>query len=71
MSLARHIDPDALIEKLHGSDEKAHKHHAHTRNATSSLTPYSSRYNARDEISKYRIPQNGATVGRALLTKVR
>ena len=70
MSLARHIDPDTLIDKLHGSDEKAHKHHAHTRNATSSLTPYSSRYNAQNEISKYRIPQNGAPVSFFLAPRV-
>jgi glutamate decarboxylase len=62
MSLARHVDPETLIGQLHGSDNKAHSHHVHTRNATSTLTPYSSRYNARDEISKFRIPQNGAPV---------
>jgi glutamate decarboxylase len=62
MALARHVDPDAIIEKLHNSAEKSHTHRAHTRNVTSTLTPYSSRYNARSEISKFRIPQDGAPV---------
>ena len=62
MSLSRHIDPETIIEKLRNSDDKAHKHHAHTRNAISSLTPYSSRYNAQSELSKFIIPQEGAPV---------
>jgi len=56
--LARHVDPESIIETLNGSRDKAHKHSVHT--AVSSLTPYSSRYNAKEEISKFIIPQNGA-----------
>lgn len=62
MALAKHVDADSIIQKLHSGDDKAHKHHKHVQNASYSLTPYSSRYNAQDEISKYRIPQNGAPV---------
>ena len=62
MALARHIDPDSLLEKLRNSDSKVHHHHARHKNVGSTLTPYSSRYNAQDEISKFRIPQNGAPV---------
>lgn len=63
MALSKHIDPETIIEKLRGSDEKAHSHHVHQKNAISQLTPYSSRYNATDEIAKFKIPQNGAPVG--------
>lgn len=63
MPLARHVDADEIIASLRASGNKAHSHHAHARNATSTLTPYSSRYNAGEEISKFRIPQNGAPVG--------
>jgi len=38
----------------------AHRHHLHTKYGISTLTPYSSRYNAQDQISKFAIPQQGA-----------
>ncbi len=62
MPLAKHVDPDTIINELRGSDEHSHRHHLHVKNSGSTLTPYSSRYNAQDEISKFRIPQNGAPV---------
>lgn len=60
MSLARHVDPDAILDSLRDHPSKAHKHHLHLKNATSSVTPYSSRYASHDEISKFKIPQEGA-----------
>lgn len=54
------VDPDEIFNKLHGSSEHAQRHGVHLRNATSSLTPYSSRYASREEVSKFKIPQNGA-----------
>lgn len=60
MALARHVDPEELIEKLRLGDAKAHHHRIRAKDTGESLTPYSSRYNALDSISKYRIPQQGA-----------
>ena len=57
MPLARHIDPDELIETL--KDHPLHKAGAHQR-GVSHTTPYSSRYAASVELSKYKIPQDGA-----------
>ncbi|KAH7090332.1 pyridoxal phosphate-dependent transferase [Paraphoma chrysanthemicola] len=55
--LARHVDPDELVKTLH--DHPMHK--AGRRNQTiSHITPYSSRYSASTELSKFRIPQDGA-----------
>lgn len=60
MSLARHIDPDELVKAL--QDHPVHKAagHAHTNHAISHSTPYSSRYAARAELSKFQIPSDGA-----------
>ncbi|KAL8733495.1 MAG: hypothetical protein Q9166_002122 [cf. Caloplaca sp. 2 TL-2023] len=60
MSLARHVDPDTLMQALHDHPSKAHKHHFHTKSPTSTVTPYSSRYASQQEISKFIIPQQGA-----------
>ncbi|KAI4089773.1 MAG: hypothetical protein L6R37_007994 [Teloschistes peruensis] len=60
MALARHVDPDTLMQELHDHPSKAHKHHFQTKTATSSITPYSSRYASQQEISKFIIPQQGA-----------
>ncbi|KAL9624725.1 MAG: hypothetical protein Q9160_001079 [Pyrenula sp. 1 TL-2023] len=60
MALARHIDPEELVEKLQLSGEKHQNHRAHHKNLVSTVTPYSSRYSAREEIPKFRIPPNGA-----------
>lgn len=56
--LARHVDPDEVIARLHEHPHLAHR--AKHRSTVSNLTPYSSRYNAQTELSKYRIPQAGA-----------
>lgn len=60
MSLARHVDPDEIIKKLQNHPSAAHKHPLHLRNAASSVTPYSSRYASQQEISKFKIPREGA-----------
>lgn len=57
-SLARHIDPDELIKTLH--DHPTHKSGYRSSRAVSHTTPYSSRYAASTEISKFRIPHDGA-----------
>lgn len=54
------VDPDQLIQTLQDRPALSHKHHIHTRNAISSITPYSSRYSSQQEISKFKIPQDGA-----------
>jgi glutamate decarboxylase len=58
--LARHVNPEELMETLR--DHPMHKaggHKASSR-ATSHITPYSSRYAAGTELSKFTIPQDGA-----------
>lgn len=56
--LARHVDPDEVIAQFHDHPHQSHR--AHSRSAVSHLTPYSSRYNAQTELSKFKIPQQGA-----------
>lgn len=38
----------------------AHRHHQSTKGGTSHITPYSTRYASKQEIPKFRIPQDGA-----------
>lgn len=56
--LARHVDPDELIQKLH--DHPMHKAGHQSSRAISHTTPYSSRYASATELSKFRIPHDGA-----------
>lgn len=58
--LARHIDPEELIKTLH--DHPIHKagHKSSRAVSHSNSTPYSSRYASATELSKFRIPQDGA-----------
>ncbi|KAK8216355.1 pyridoxal phosphate-dependent transferase [Phyllosticta capitalensis] len=56
--LARHIDPDDLISKIH--DHPPHHRGFHSNNAVTHNTPYSSRYAAATELSKFKIPHDGA-----------
>ncbi|CZT12370.1 related to glutamate decarboxylase [Rhynchosporium graminicola] len=61
MSLARHVDPDSIIESLRSLHvREASKKHPHTNGGTSHITPYSTRYASRQEISKFEIPKHGA-----------
>lgn len=54
--LARHVDPEDLIKTLrdHPAGGSRAKH------AVSHQTPYSSRYASATELSKFRIPHDGA-----------
>ncbi|KAF2762502.1 glutamate decarboxylase [Pseudovirgaria hyperparasitica] len=56
--LATHIDPDELVKKLH--DHPVHSHHAPRRSHINQVTPYSSRYAAKTELPKFKIPQASA-----------
>jgi glutamate decarboxylase len=57
MALASHVDPDELLAQLHKSP---HHQHGRGQSAVSHITPYSSRYNAQSELSKFKIPHDGA-----------
>lgn len=56
--LARHVDPDDLIKKLHD----AHPRHSgiHANRQISHTTPYSTKYASQVELSKFKIPHDGA-----------
>ncbi|CZR51631.1 glutamate decarboxylase 2 [Phialocephala subalpina] len=61
MSLAKHVDPDEIIRGLHTLHMKeAGRRHVHSNGGTSHITPYSTRYASKQEISKFKIPQEGA-----------
>lgn len=61
MSLARHVDPDEIIAGLHDLHTKeAGRHHVHSKGETSHITPYSTRYASKQEISKFKISHDGA-----------
>ncbi|KAI9698567.1 MAG: hypothetical protein M1820_007457 [Bogoriella megaspora] len=55
--LARHIDPEELVHSLH---EKPNSHRGKYGAASHSVTPYSTRYNSSYELSKFKIPHDGA-----------
>jgi len=55
--LARHVDPDELIKTL--QDHPMHKA-GKGKHSVSHITPYSSRYSASTELSKFKIPHDGA-----------
>ncbi|KAF2462986.1 glutamate decarboxylase [Lindgomyces ingoldianus] len=57
--LARHVDPEELIKTSH--DHPSHKAGQHSSSRVlSHTTPYSSRYASATELSKFRIPHDGA-----------
>jgi glutamate decarboxylase len=56
--LARHIDPDELVKSL--QERPSHKGGHRSNRAVSHTTPYSTRYASTTEISKFRIPHDGA-----------
>lgn len=61
MSLASHVDPDEIINSIHDMHMKdAGQKHVHTHGGTSHITPYSTRYASKQEISKFKIPHEGA-----------
>ncbi|KKY22409.1 putative glutamate decarboxylase [Diplodia seriata] len=57
-SLASHIDPDELIQKFH--DHPAHHRGFHSSTAVNHNTPYSSRYASISQLSKFKMPHDGA-----------
>ncbi|KAL2356681.1 pyridoxal phosphate-dependent transferase [Cryomyces antarcticus] len=58
--LARHVDPEELVKKLHDHPHGSHTRGVHTNRAVSYTTPYSSRYASSTELSKFKIPHDGA-----------
>lgn len=54
------VNPDEIIKTLHDHPHDAHKKHIHSSRAVSQTTPYSSRYATQQEISKFKIPHEGA-----------
>jgi len=56
--MSRQVDPDELLATL--NDHPHGKHRAHIRTSIAHQTPYSSRYNAQTELSKFKIPHDGA-----------
>lgn len=61
MSLARHVDPDELVGRLHDTHITDGSHgHLRKKMVTSHLTPYGTRYASKVDVPKYRMPQQGA-----------
>jgi len=58
--LARHIDTDETISKLHYHANKGKKTHQRLNARGTHNTPYSSRYNATFELPKFNMPHEGA-----------
>ncbi|KAK0653759.1 Glutamate decarboxylase [Lasiodiplodia hormozganensis] len=56
--LSSHIDPDELIQAYH--DHPPHHRGFHSSTAVNHNTPYSSRYASISELSKFRMPHDGA-----------
>jgi len=55
------VDPDAIIDSLKGMHmSEAGQKHVHTHGGMHHITPYSTRYASKQEISKFRIPDKGA-----------
>ena len=54
------MDPDEIIKALHDHPHDARKQHIHSTRAVSQTTPYSTRYATQQEISKFKIPHEGA-----------
>ncbi|KAI1442754.1 glutamate decarboxylase [Annulohypoxylon stygium] len=60
MSLARHIDPEELVERLHDAHLAENGRHLRQKMTTSHLTPYGTKYASETDVPKYRIPKEGA-----------
>nr|ALM31961.1 decarboxylase_GME2305 [Daldinia eschscholzii IFB-TL01] len=59
MPLARHIDPEDLIERLHDANLTENGRQLRQKMATSHLTPYGTKYASESEAPKYQIPKEG------------
>ncbi|KAI9755328.1 MAG: hypothetical protein M4579_004330 [Chaenotheca gracillima] len=60
MSLAKHVDPDELVQSLHDHPHEPGRRHIHTKSSVNHLTPYSSQYAEQQEIPKFKMPHDGA-----------
>ncbi|KAI9867738.1 MAG: hypothetical protein M1813_008538 [Trichoglossum hirsutum] len=61
MALARHIDPEKLIQTIRDRPEHARRRHGHTVSSLAHVSvPYGTRYANREEIPKFKISQDGA-----------
>ncbi|KAI0101343.1 glutamate decarboxylase [Nemania sp. FL0031] len=60
MPLARHVDPEELIERLHDAHITEGGRHLRKLTTTSHLTPYGSKYASEVNVPKYQIPSDGA-----------
>ncbi|KAL7621409.1 glutamate decarboxylase gad1 [Parahypoxylon ruwenzoriense] len=60
MSLARHIDPEALVEALHDAHLSENVKQLRRKMTTSHLTPYGTEYASETDVPKYELPKEGA-----------
>ncbi|KLU83134.1 glutamate decarboxylase [Magnaporthiopsis poae ATCC 64411] len=62
MALARHVDPDDIISRLHGASlsEQEGDDDPRSQAAVNHLTPYTSRYSSQVSLPKFKIPKHGA-----------
>lgn len=62
MPLARHVDPEELVERLHDAhlSEGGQRLRKLTTTSHLHLTPYGSRYASEVNVPKYRLPEEGA-----------
>ncbi|XXH02774.1 hypothetical protein Hte_009160 [Hypoxylon texense] len=60
MSLARHIDPEELVERLHDANLTENGLKLRQKMTTSHLTPYGTKYASESDVPKYQIPKEGA-----------
>ncbi|OTB01803.1 hypothetical protein M426DRAFT_74968 [Hypoxylon sp. CI-4A] len=60
MSLARHIDPEELVERLHNAHLSENGRKLRKKMTTSHLTPYGTKYASESDIPKYQLPKEGA-----------
>ncbi|KAI1379019.1 glutamate decarboxylase [Hypoxylon crocopeplum] len=60
MSLARHIDPEELIESLHDAHITEKGRQLRQKMTTSHLTPYGTKYASQTDVPKYQLPKEGA-----------
>ncbi|KAI1658659.1 glutamate decarboxylase [Daldinia decipiens] len=59
MSLARHIDPEELVEHLHDADLTENGRQLRQVMTTSHLTPYGTKFASESAVPKYRLPKEG------------
>ncbi|KAI1631275.1 pyridoxal phosphate-dependent transferase [Biscogniauxia mediterranea] len=60
MSLARHIDPDELVARLHDAHLTEGGIQLRRKMTISHLTPYGTKYASQVDVPKYEIPRDGA-----------